>query len=270
MKNIRSAIKTELIKVINYRAFWVLAGLYIATLLIVIFGVQAFLDRVTVNVNNKSPMAIPSFPVYAFPGVWQNLTYIAGFLKIFPAFLIIILITNEFTFSTLRQQIITGTSRPAYLSGKLVLILCFSIAIASLVGLSGLIAGLLQKSPEFDKIINPGLWFLPIHAFELFTYLTFAAFLAILLRKAGISLVVLMLYTLIIERILVFKLPESIGQHMPIESIGNLIPLPNSSLMKLFGVAFSEYTSWQDILSCVAYNLVFILIMHWILVKKDL
>lgn len=270
MKNIQSAIRTEMIKVINYRAFWVMTGLYIATLLIVIFGVQAFLDKVTVNVNNKSPLPLPSFPVYSFPGVWQNLTYIAGFLKIFPAFLIIILITNEFTFSTLRQQIITGTSRTAYLTGKILLILVFSVTIALLVGLSGLVAGLMQTSPELGLILNPGLWFIPIHAFEIFTYLIFAAFLAILFRKAGISLVLLMLYTLIIERVLAFKLPENIGNRLPLESIGNLIPLPNSALMKLFGVSFREYTSWQDLVTCLVYNLVFIFIMHQILIRKDL
>ncbi|MCO5265971.1 MAG: ABC transporter permease [Lentimicrobium sp.] len=270
MKRLQSAINAELIKIINYRTFWVLTGLYILTLIVVLFGIQAFLNNVTVNINNKSPLPVPSITVYAFPMVWQNLAYVAGYLKVFPAFLIIILITNEFSFSTLKQQLITGTSRAIYLSAKIILIACFSIAIALTVGLCGLVAGLLQPTPDYSKIINPGLWFIGAHAFEIFSYLIFTAFIAIIFKRAGISVILLMLYTLVIEKILVFRLPESLGQKLPLESIGNLIPLPNSPLMKLFGVSFRNHTAWQDIASCLIYNLIFIALMYLILRKKDL
>jgi len=270
MKKILLTIYPEWIKISNYRTFWILSGLYAATLVILLFSLQSILDNITVNVNNKSPLPIPSFPVYAFPGVWQNLTYIAGFLKMFPAFLIIILITNEFTFRTMKQQVITGTSRLEFMTAKITLIIALSVAVALLVAFTGLVAGLLQKSTDYTLIMSPKLLFIAAHALELMTYMMFAAFLSILLKRAGITVIVFLLYSLILERILSFKLPDNISRFLPLEAAGNLVPLPNSSLMKLFGVSFSEYTSWQDTAICLGWIVVFTLVIYRILLKRDL
>lgn len=270
MRKILSVLHPEWIKILNYRTFWILIGLYAATLILLLFSVQAIINNITINVNNKSPLPIPDFPVYAFPGVWQNLTYIAGFLKMFPAFLVIILITNEFTFHTLKQQIITGTSRIEFIAGKISLILLLSVSVALLVGASGLVAGLLQNPTDYKAIINPKLWFVAAHALELFTYMMFAAFLAFLFKRAGITVIVFLLYSFIIERILVFRLPKSIGNFLPLEASSNLVPLPNSSLMKLFGVSFSEYASMQDASICVAWILIFTFAIYGILIRRDL
>ncbi|MFH1119780.1 MAG: hypothetical protein V1775_08140 [Bacteroidota bacterium] len=270
MKKLLSAIYPEWIKIINYRTFWILTGLYAATLILLLLSLQGILDNLTMNVNNKSPLPIPDFSVYAFPGVWQNLTYIAGYLKMFPAFLIIILITNEFTFRTLKQQIITGTSRLEFLNGKVMLIIMFSLAVALLVALTGLFAGLTQDSSDIRLIFNNKLLFIPAHALELMTYMLFAAFLAVLFKRAGITVIIFLLYSLIIEKILVFKLPDDAGRFLPLEAAGKLVPLPNSSLMKLFGVSFSEYTSWQDATICFVWIVVFILLIYRILIKRDL
>ncbi|MHC1773915.1 MAG: hypothetical protein AB9834_00745 [Lentimicrobium sp.] len=270
MGKIKSVLNPEWIKILNYRTFWILTGLYAGTLILLLFSVQAILDNITLNVNSKSPIPIPDFPVYSFPGVWQNLSYIAGFLKMFPAFLVIILITNEFTFSTLRQQIITGSSRFEFLAGKISLIFLLSVSVALLVGISGLVAGLIQDSSGYKDIMSPKLWFIPAHALELFTYLMFAAFLAFLLKRAGITVIVFLLYSVIIERIVAFRLPEGAERFLPVEASSNLVPLPNSSLMKLFGVSFSEYTSWQDAGICMAWVVIFTLVIYRILSKRDL
>jgi ABC-2 type transport system permease protein len=270
MKKILSAIYPEWIKIFNYRTFWILTGVYTSTLVLLMFSLQGIINNITFNVNNKSPLPIPDFSVYSFPAVWQNLTYIAGFLKIFPAFLIIILVTNEFTFNTLKQQIITGSTRLEFLTGKIFLILIFAISVAILIGITGLIAGLMQESPDFKEIIGSKLLFIPAHALELFTYMMFAAFLAVLLKRAGIAVIAFLLYSLILERILAFRLPDNISRFLPLEATGNLIPLPNSSLMKLFGVSFSEYTSMSDIAICSGWVIVFALLIYSILLKRDL
>ncbi|NTW24737.1 MAG: hypothetical protein HGA37_08560 [Lentimicrobium sp.] len=270
MKKIQNLLYPEWIKVLNYRTFWMLAGLYAATLVLLLFSIQGILSNVTVNINSNSPSSIPEFPVYAFPGVWQNLTYLAGFLKMFPAFLVIILITNEFTYRTLKQQIITGSSRLEFMAGKIALIFLLAVSVALLVGFSGLVAGLLQDSPDYKSIISSKLWFIPAHTLELFTYMMLAAFLAVLFKRAGTTVIVFLLYAFVIERIIAFKLPENIAAFLPIKATSNLIPLPNSSLMKLFGVSFSEYTSWPDVVSCISWCIIFALAIFQILKNRDL
>lgn len=270
LRNLTYILHTEWLKVRNYRTFWLLAGLYTLTLLLLLFSLQGILNNVTVNINSKSPLPIPEYPVYSFPGVWQNLTYIAGFLKMFPAFLIIILITNEFTFSTYKQQIISGSRRMEFLTAKTLLVVILSAGIALLIGISGMITGLLQPSPDYGAIVSQKTVFLASHALELFTYLMFASFLAFLFRRAGITIIVFLLYSLIIERILVFRLPDAIGRFLPLEACGNLVPLPNSALMKIFGVSFSEYTAVADAGICFGWAVVFYLMIYWLLRKRDL
>ncbi len=270
MKKIISVLHPEWIKILNYRTFWILTGIYAATLILLLFSVEATLNKMTINVSNQSHLPIPGFSIYSFPEVWHNLTYIAGFLKMFPAFLIIILITNEFTFHTLKQQIITGTSRLQFIAGKIGLILLLSISVALLVGLSGLVVGLMQDSVDYTAIISPKLWFIPAHALELFTYLMFAAFLAFLLKRAGIAVIVLLLYSLIIEKILVFRLPKEIGTFLPLQASSDLVPLPDSPLMKLFGISFHGYSAIQDAGICVIWILIFAFAIYRILMKRDL
>lgn len=270
MKKILSAIYPEWIKILNYRTFWILTGIYAATMVLLLFSLQEILTNSSANVNNKSSMPMPTIPFYDFPGVWQNLTYISGYLKLFPAFLIIILITNEFTFRTLKQQIITGTSRLEFLTGKISLIFLLSASVAILVGTSGLIAGLIQSKPDFNQIFSAKLYFIPVHALELFTYMMVAALFAVLLKRAGITVIAFLLYSLILERILVFKLPWHIGRYLPIEAIGNLIPIPNTQIMQRFGVSFNENTSMQTVFTCFVWIIILTLLIYRLLKKRDL
>lgn len=260
----------EWIKIRKYRTFWILTALYATTLMLLLFSLQGILDNFTVNVNNKSPLPIPSFPVYAFPGVWQNLAYIAGFLKMFPAFLVILLITNEFTYKTLKQQVITGSSRSAFVMAKVTLVVLTAMAVSLLVAITGLLAGLLQKMPDTGQIFTSRLLFIPAHMLELTTYMLFAAFLSVLLKRAGVTVMVFLLYAFILERILSFRLPDNISRFLPLEAAGNLVPLPNSALMKLFGVSFSEFTSMRDVIVCLGWSAVFILAIFLLIRKKDL
>jgi hypothetical protein len=270
MKKILSALHPEWIKIQKYRTFWILTGIYAATLVVLLFSLQEILSNSSANVDNKSSMPLPTIPFYVFPGVWHNLTYIAGYLKIFPAFLIIILITNEFTFRTLKQQIISGTSLTEFLIGKIGLIFLLSVLVAMLVGISALIAGLIQSKPDFNLIFSTKLYFIPVHALELFTYIMVAASFAFLLKRAGITVIAFLLYSLILERILVFKLPWHIGKFLPIEAIGHLIPVPNTQIMQRFGVSFIENTSMQAVFTCFAWIIILTLVIYGLLKKRDL
>jgi ABC-2 type transport system permease protein len=145
-----------------------------------------------------------------------------------------------------------------------------AMAVSLLVAFTGLVAGLLQEAPDLKLIFSSKLIFIPAHALELLTYMLFAAFLSVLLKRAGITVIVFLLYSFILERILSFKLPEDAGRFLPLEAAGNLVPLPNSSLMKLFGVSFSEFTSFQDAMICFGWSMIFILAIYRILLKRDL
>lgn len=269
--NLKPSLKTELIKLLNYRTFVILTLIYLALLFLVFLSIQGFLNNITINSGNQGEAPpVQLFSVYKFPDIWQNLSYLAGHLKIFPAFLIIILITNEFSFNTHKQIIISGVSRDEFILGKVVIIAIFSILVSLMVGISAFFLGIFQSEVDYSAILSPKLWFIAAHALELFTYLNLAALFAFIFRKTGITILVFLLYSVVVERIIALNLPENISNYLPLNAIGNLIPLPNSPLMKLFGINFNEFTYTSDVISCIIYSVVFIVLMFVVLRKRDL
>ena len=52
-----------------------------------------------------------------------------------------------------------------------------------------------------------------------------------ILKKSGLVIGILLLYSFVIENLIAFKLPENIAGFLPIHLINNMIPNPMSKLM---------------------------------------
>lgn len=219
----------EWLKLRHYRTFWVLMVLYFLSLLVVTTGGMALLywiERQGGTIEGISPTIIP---LYDFPDVWHNLTYIASFLKIFLSFIVIISITNEYSYRTMQQNVIDGLSPREFLLSKVLFIGILSLANTLFIGIVGLVMGLIFSSVHDLQSILTYAEFLPVHLLEVFTFLLFALLVGILLRKAGFAIVFTGIYTLIIEPILTVSLPESwepVYQWFPIRALNNLVHIP--------------------------------------------
>ncbi|MBU2651676.1 MAG: ABC transporter permease [Bacteroidetes bacterium] len=263
-------IKIELKKAFPSRTFWILAGLYLLVVGTVLLGVQSFLDNVLSKAGSKSPIPIPEIGVYEFPVIWHNLTFLAGFFKIVLGVIVIIMITNEFSYKTIRQNIIAGFSRLDFLKSKVGLILVLSLYAALVVFLTGTILGFIYTqeltiSSFFNKSV-----FIAAFALEVFSYLCFAFMIGFLVKRSGIAIGLLLLYSFVIEPIINYKLPTEVADFMPLRSINNLIDIPNTALMRLFGVEFQDYISVYDVLLVIAYTIIFLGITYYVLRRRDL
>ena len=113
-------LKIEWLKLRGYRAFWILAGLYALSLTGVLVGTKLFVDMVAEKGGDLGRIAVEFVPMlFKFPDIWPNLAYIAGYLNVIPAFLMVIVTGNEFSFRTARQNVIDGMSRGEFLASKL-------------------------------------------------------------------------------------------------------------------------------------------------------
>ena len=119
-------LKIEFRKNLSYPTFWALIGFYLIFLLLAVYSLQG-MDFQT---QTEEGMQDISLGYYAFPMVWQTVSYIAGYMGLFLAILVIINITNEFSFRTLRQSVINGQSRMEFLLSKLFLVLIISVIAA--------------------------------------------------------------------------------------------------------------------------------------------
>lgn len=222
-------LKIDLKKMTSYRTFWVVCGLYFVTLAFTTASGMEFLKWLA----NKSQefgqnININRIPLYHFPDVWQNLVYISGLFKLVLAIMVVISITNEFTYRTIRQNIIDGMSRWEFLQSKILTNVLLSLMSVAMVFSIGLVTGFIYTPQLILEEMFTDLEFFPAYFLEIFAFLSYALMLGILIQRSGLTIILLLLSHMI-EAIMKVNLPEStewLKQFFPMESISNLVPLP--------------------------------------------
>ena len=110
----------ELIKIRSNATFWVLAGLHAGIILLVLLSGKIFLRSVNIGEENLGNLVDPAgIPLYQFPDIWHNFAYVAAYLKFILALYVIISITSEISYDTLRQNVMNGLSRTDFILSKL-------------------------------------------------------------------------------------------------------------------------------------------------------
>lgn len=181
-------LKIEWLKVKNYTAFKLLSIFFAIGVLLVNYAVYAFNKNILSQAGGGKMLAL--FNPYDFNNTWQSTSYATGYLLILPAMLIIILITNEYTYRTSRQNVIDGWSRSEFISVKIVMALIFAMFSTLLVILTATGFGLLSGSDfSFNQFSHVGFFFT-----KALTYNMFAVLIAVLVRKTGFAIGVYFIY----------------------------------------------------------------------------
>lgn len=263
-------IKIDFKKYFYSKVFWVMISIYAALLLLVFFGAEKFVNGVLANASTTAPVTMPGFTLYSFPYVWQNLAFFAGFLKIFLALIVLFFITNEFSNKTMRQNIMNGMSRNQFILSKLFFVILLSLASTLILSISGLILGLSYTEEYTITLALQKAIFIPAYFLEVLTFSILAMFIAFLVKRSILAIGALALYSYIIEPIISGSLPDSLAKFLPGEAIGNLIDIPNSALLQMFGVSFRENVSTQDAITCLVYSFLFTSLIFLFYQKKDI
>ena len=261
--------KLEFLKLKTNKAFWILLGIYFVALLLIAFsggGILQYLENNGFKYRNLSPVLLP---IYDFEDIWQNLAWLGYFFKIFPALLIVISVCNEFQFKTHRQNIIDGLSRTEFLISKLSFALFIALLSSLAIFLIGLLLGFLYAADTSMDAILSNLIFVPAHAYQLFLYFMFAIFLALIIRKTAFTIMVLLIYTLMIEPIAA----GIIGYYYPIAA--PLLPL--NAIYSVIAFPFSRYVFMQtpdyigmpQFISATAWGVIFLFGIYYQLKKRD-
>jgi ABC-2 type transport system permease protein len=219
-------LKIEWLKLKNYRTFWILSALY----LISIFGINYIVYRIQENIYNAkeakgmAEMVIGSRP-YSFPLVWQMASFVSTFLLFLPGLLLIISITNEYSYKTHRQNIIDGWSRRDFISVKLLLAVIVAFISTLMVFFTALAFGFASGS-DFDlqNIEYLGYFFI-----QTLSYGMVALLFSILFKRGALAIGVFFLYSLVLENLIAKPISHyfnDAGRFFPLESTDVLIPLP--------------------------------------------
>ncbi len=250
--------------------------LLLAALLVSFGSFQIFGTGAEADPNDPSMLAIPKnladAGFYSLPYVWQNTSYLAGFFKFIPAFLMLFFMTSEFEYRTMRQNIIDGLSIREYFLSKTFSLLLFAIICTLTVGLT---TGALIIS--HNDLAEIDFWqqssFILAFFAEVFFILCLAFFLGLLFKKSALAIILLLLYYFIIEPVIGFYVGEPLSDFLPTRPSRNLIPEPFTRLFKInsfLNIESVDRVSLRFLGLTFLYSLALLLGSFALLKKRDL
>jgi len=208
----------EKIKTLSYPSFISLIIIHFILFLIVTL------------VISRIQFSIPGFSIddlYKFPNVFKFIPWIASWFNVFLAIIIILLIGNEFTYRTFKQNVIDGLERTELIWGKLIVIFSIAIYTLVLVMLTSLIFGFFSTKNINLSIIVENSNILIVYFIQAIAYMSLGMFFALLFKNNALSIIMFILYFFPIEPIIRSFFSKNIRQYFPIEIISNLTPKPD-------------------------------------------
>ena len=253
-------LQIEYKKLFPYTTFWVIFGLFFIFTPIVFYG--------------AGQIKIDGFPIdfatmYNFPDVWNNITYIGSWFNLLIGMLLVILVCNEFSFKTFRQQVIDGNSKADFIVSKIFLMTSFSLISTTYLFLIGLLFGFSTSGGDILVDIN----YLLVYFIQSLGYMSVGLIIAVLIRSSALSIITF-ICSILAESIIRVLIPDSIDQYFPMKIISNLTPVPTP---KGFMVAEMKnsvlpqlMTLNTTLITAIIYVLAFWGISYFILTKKDI
>jgi len=225
--------------------------------------------------------------IFNFPYIWHFNSYIAAFLKIFLAIVIVSMMSNEYSNRTIKQNLIDGLSKKEFILSKFLTVLVFSGLSTIFLLIISLILGYSFSDFTEASIVFSDLEYLVAYFIKLTGFFAFCMFLGILVKRSAFALGFLVVWA-IFENILyavlhfqVFKGTNIAGQIMqffPLEAMSNLVVEPFSRLNavkmaanQLGGELDKDYgIHWYQLLIVVVWIVLFFYLSLVLLKKRDL
>lgn len=230
--------------------------------------------------------------IFNFPYIWHFNTYVAAFFKIFLAIVIVSMMANEYTYGTLKQNLIDGLSKKEFILSKFLVVGSFAAASTIFVFIMSLILGYSFSSYNELSIVFSDLEYLLAFFIKLFAFFSFCLFLGILVKRSAFALGFLFVW-FVGENIFYWLVKfvilggddkhknfgDTIIQYFPIEAMSNLVkePITRLSAIKTIENAVGGAKTAKDysihfsqISIVLVWTFIFILTSYYILKKRDL
>ena len=229
--------------------------------------------------------------IFNFPYIWHFNTYMAATFKFFLLLVIVSMMANEYSYKTLKQNLIDGLSKKEFILSKFYTVIAFAFISTIFVFVTSLILGAIYSDFNELSIIFSDLNYLIAFFIKLVGFFSFGLFLGILIKRSAFAVAAMVVW-LIIESIFkgylywTFKdlktsteeAVNSVMQFFPLEAMSNLIKEPFTrlgavkSVANQIGESFTkDYTvSYINISIVLIWTLIFIYASYLLLKNRDL
>lgn len=252
----------------------------------VILSFIALIASVKFNLGNFK-LHFAEMGIFNFPFIWHFNTYIAAILKFFLAIVIVSMMANEYSYGTLKQNLIDGMSKKEFVLSKFLMVILFALTSTLFIFVLSLLLGYSFSSYTEFGIVFSDLEYLVAYFTKLVGFFSFCLFLGVLVKRSAFAIGFLLIWDIIegiSKGILTFKVfPKSdtaaqIMQFFPLESMSNLIvePFSRLSIIKNIQTAIGA-TNIKDydvhfttILIVMTWTCIFVYLSYFIIKKRDL
>lgn len=224
--------------------------------------------------------------IFNFPYIWHFNTFVAALLKIFLAIIIVSMMSNEYTYKTIKQNLIDGLSKKEFIASKFLTVVLFSIVSTVFVAVISLILGSIYSDYTEWGIVFTDLRFLVAYFIKLVGFFSFCLFIGILVKRSAFALGFLILWQMfegftrgmIRWKFFDGETTDAIMGFFPLNAMFNVLKEPFSRLSAVQSVAnqigeeiaLDYNTSLLDMGIVLAWTAIFIWGSYRILKKRDL
>lgn len=225
--------------------------------------------------------------IFNFPFIWHFNTYVAAILKLFLAVVIVSMMSNEYSYRTLKQNLIDGLSKREYVLSKFLMVLLFAGVSTVFIFLVSLILGLMFSDYNEIGIIFSGMQYIGAYFLKLVAFFSFCLFLGVLVKRSAFALGFLIVWQIVewlaygLMKWQIFKdseVADQISIVFPLNAMANLIKEPFSRLGAIqsaatqLGESFTKtyQVGFLNVLIVLIWTALFIYWSYVLLKRRDL
>ncbi len=225
--------------------------------------------------------------IFNFPFIWHFNTYVAAILKIFLAIVIVSMMSNEYSYKTLKQNLIDGLSKKEFVASKFLTVILFSLISTVFIFLVSLILGLVFSDYNEIGIIFSGLQYIAAYFLKLVAFFSFCLFLGVLVKRSAFALGFLVVWQVVewlaygLMKWRLFRdtdVADHISRIFPLNAMANLIKEPFSRLGAIqsaatqLGESFTKSyeVGFLNVLIVLLWTAFFVYGSYFLLKKRDL
>lgn len=274
-------LQIELFKLRHNRAARVITLLYFLFITFIAFIASIEFDFANIHFR------LADQGIFNFPFIWHFNTYMAAILKLFLAIVIVSMMSNEYSYRTLKQNLIDGMSKKEMITSKFLTVLFFSVISTVFIFLTSLILGLIFSDYKEFGIIFTGMGYIGAYFLKLVAFFSFCLFLGVLVRRSAFALGFLIVWQVFewiaysLLRFQVFRnseIADVAGSFFPLASMSNLIKEPftrlgaiQSAATQLGETITKDYgIHWYEVLIVCGWIVVFVYGSYALLKRRDL
>lgn len=256
-------LKLEWLKQKDYILFKLLAGAYLLFLPMISFGGKKL------DTGPNAPFN-PKIDFFQFPSIWGWLGYIGSWMVFFIlGFMAVLMVTNEYSNKTLRQNIIVGLKREDFFKSKVLFMAVMALAATAYYAICAIVIGLLHVNDTLylstvfkNADMIPRFWLMTMG------YMSFGMLVGLLIKRTGIALFVYLAYSLVFEAFVLrlihyFVFKNFTMNFYPLNAMEDLAPVPvaefANNFLKESGIRML-LTPWEAATATIIYTSLF---LYW-------